>query len=51
MKKKFFKYVRYIPSVRKQIEKEFDNIQKTFEEDMLKHCEELGYIVKLPEGN
>lgn len=51
VKKKFFKYVRYIPSVRKHIEKEFDNIQKTFEDEMLKHGEELGgYIVKLPEG-
>lgn len=50
VKKTFFKYVRYIPSVRKHIEKEFENIQKTFEDDMLKHGEELGYIVKLPEG-
>lgn len=37
--------------MRKHIEKEFDNIQKTFEDEMLKHGEELGgYIVKLPEG-
>lgn len=50
MKKSFFKLVRYVPSVRRQIEKEFENIQKSFEDDMLKHGEELGYVVKLPEG-
>jgi hypothetical protein len=50
-KKKFFKYIRYVPAVRRKIEAEFDNIQKTFEDEMLKHGEELGYIVKLPEGN
>ncbi|KAG5672948.1 hypothetical protein PVAND_003035 [Polypedilum vanderplanki] len=49
LKKKFFKLVRYVPSVRRKIESEFENIQKTFEDDMMKYGDEMGYIVKLPE--
>lgn len=41
--------VRHIPSVRNKIEKELESIQKGFEDDMSKHGDELGYIVKLPE--
>ena len=48
-KKQFFKYVRYVPSVRNKIEKELQSIQNTFEEDMAKHGDNIGYIVKLPD--
>ena len=48
-KKTFFKLIRYVPSVRKRIENELLSIQQSFEDDMSKHSEELGYIVKLPE--
>lgn len=50
LKKKFFKLLRHVPSIRKRIETECENIQKQFEEDTLKFGEELGYVVKLPEG-
>lgn len=50
LKKRFFKLVRHIPSIRKRIETECETIQKQFEEDTLKFGEELGYVVKLPEG-
>ncbi|CAG9809755.1 unnamed protein product [Chironomus riparius] len=49
LKKKFFKLVRHVPSIRKRIETECENIQKQFEDDTLKFGEELGYVVKLPE--
>lgn len=38
-----------MPSIRKKIETELESIQKGFEDDMSKHGDELGYIVKLPE--
>jgi sphinganine-1-phosphate aldolase len=49
VKKRFFKLVRCIPSIRTKIEDELQTIQKSFEDDMAKHGDELGYIVKLPE--
>jgi sphinganine-1-phosphate aldolase len=48
-KKTFFRLIRYIPSIRNKIENELSSIQKTFEDDMSKYGDELGYIVKLPE--
>lgn len=50
VKKKIFKWARFIPSVKAKIENELKDIQKTFEDDMAKHGEEIGYIVKLPEN-
>lgn len=38
-----------MPSIRNKIEIELQSIQKGFEDDMSKHGDELGYIVKLPE--
>lgn len=38
-----------MPSIRNKIDTELQTIQKRFEDDMEKHSEELGYIVKLPE--
>jgi sphinganine-1-phosphate aldolase len=38
-----------VPSVRNQIESELDGLQKSFEETMSKHGDEIGYVVKLPE--
>lgn len=38
-----------MPSVRRKINTELDNVQNAFEEDMLKYGEDLGYVVKLPE--
>lgn len=38
-----------MPSIRNKIENELQSIQKGFEDEMSKHGDELGYIVKLPE--
>lgn len=38
-----------VPSVRNKIDSELQGIQKGFEDEMSKHGEELGYVVKLPE--
>lgn len=48
-KRKFFKLVRLVPSIRKKIETELEGLNKKFEDDMTKHGEEIGYIVKMPE--
>lgn len=48
-KKKFFKLIRLVPSIRKKIETELEGLQKSFEETAAKHGEDIGYIVKLPE--
>lgn len=38
-----------MPSVRKKIENELQGVQQSFEDEMSKYGEELGYIVKLPD--
>jgi sphinganine-1-phosphate aldolase len=38
-----------VPSIRKKIEDELQVIQKSFEDDMSKYGDEMGYLVQLPE--
>lgn len=46
-KKTFFRLVRYIPAVRNKIQNELDTIEKSFEKDMSKFGEGLGYLLRL----
>lgn len=48
-KKRLFKLVRLIPSIRDKIQRELDVIEKKFEDEMEEYGQKTGYIVKLPE--
>lgn len=48
-KRKIFKLIKYIPSVRDKIDKELDGIHKSFENEILHRLKNVGFVTQLPE--
>lgn len=48
-KKRFFKLMYYIPSVRDKLTQELDNVNKSFEKDAFERLKDSPFVTKLPE--
>lgn len=48
MKEKFFKLIRYIPSVRRKIDDEMSEIAASIQNDFIKRTDGIKYLTKLP---
>lgn len=49
-KKKFFQYVKKLPSVRHKIDEELSKTNQNFENEISKSCAKLYYNLELPEN-